>query len=159
MSKMGSNNTDKLKEHVTSSDPKFRELSREHRRYEARLSELSSLAYPSDDEQLEEVTLKKKKLAIKDQMYALVEKEKDAEGMIRRGLTKKASSTRAVSSSSNTTEKTLDELFPSPRTRLIEAAFAAYAEYLEHGDGPLSIEEINAEVAERRGGARGDASR
>ena len=41
-------------------------------RYEERLSELSALAYPSDEEQLEEVTLKKKKLAIKDQMYSLM---------------------------------------------------------------------------------------
>jgi hypothetical protein len=47
-------------------------LVREHGRYEERLSELSSLAYPSDEEQLEEVTLKKKKLAIKDQMYTLM---------------------------------------------------------------------------------------
>ena len=159
MSKMDSRNTDSLKENVMSSDPRFRELSREERRYEARLIELSRLAYPSDEEQLEEVALKKKRLAIKDQMYSLlVETEKDAEGMQPRGLTKKSSSTRAVGASRNTTEKTPNELFPPPRTRLIEAAFAAHAECLKHGDGPLSIEQINAEVAERRGGAQGDAS-
>jgi uncharacterized protein YdcH (DUF465 family) len=33
---------------------------------------LSALTYPSDEEQLEEVTLKKKKLALKDQMYSLM---------------------------------------------------------------------------------------
>jgi len=54
------------------SNPEFRELAREHGRYEARLSELSSLSYPSDEEQMEEITLKKKKLAIKDQMYSLM---------------------------------------------------------------------------------------
>ena len=63
---------DSLKEQLMTSDPEFRELVREHGRYEARLTELSALAYPSDEEQLEEVTLKKKKLAIKDQMYSLM---------------------------------------------------------------------------------------
>ena len=64
--------TDSVKEELMSSNPEFRELAREHGRYEQRLSELSALSYPSDDEQLEEVTLKKKKLAIKDQMYSLM---------------------------------------------------------------------------------------
>ncbi len=63
---------DSLKEELMASNPEFRELAREHGRYEERLSELSALAYPSDEEQLEEVTLKKKKLAIKDQMYSLM---------------------------------------------------------------------------------------
>lgn len=63
---------DSLKEELIASDPQFRELAREHGRYEERLSELSALAYPSDEEQLEEVTLKKKKLALKDQMYTLM---------------------------------------------------------------------------------------
>ncbi len=65
-------NTDGLKEQLMAVDPEFRELAREHGRYEQRLSELSSLQYPSDEEQLEEVTLKKKKLAVKDQMHAIM---------------------------------------------------------------------------------------
>jgi uncharacterized protein YdcH (DUF465 family) len=65
-------NADMLKEELMNRDPEFRELAREHTRYEERLSELTALAYPSDEEQLEEVTLKKKKLALKDQMYALI---------------------------------------------------------------------------------------
>jgi len=65
-------NVDSLKEELMMSDPEFRELAREHGRYEARLSELSSLTYPSDEEQLEEITLKKKKLAIKDQMHSML---------------------------------------------------------------------------------------
>ena len=64
--------SDSLKEELMASNPEFRELAREHGRYEQRLSELSALTYPSDEEQLEEVTLKKKKLAIKDQMYSLM---------------------------------------------------------------------------------------
>lgn len=61
-----------VKAELMTSNPEFQELAREHGRYEARLSELSSLHYPSDEEQMEEVTLKKKKLAIKDQMYSLM---------------------------------------------------------------------------------------
>ena len=64
--------TDMLKEELMNHDPEFRELAREHTRYEERLSELSALAYPSDEEQLEEITLKKKKLALKDQMYSMM---------------------------------------------------------------------------------------
>jgi len=63
---------DLLKEELMNRDPEFRELAREHSRYEERLSELTALSYPSDEEQLEEITLKKKKLALKDQMYALI---------------------------------------------------------------------------------------
>jgi uncharacterized protein len=63
---------DSLKEELMASNPEFREMAREHGRYEQRLTELSALAYPSDEEQLEEVTLKKKKLALKDQMYSLM---------------------------------------------------------------------------------------
>ena len=70
---------DNLKEQLMTSDPEFRELAREHGRYEERLSELSALKLPSDEEQLEEITLKKKKLALKDQMYSLMlEHEKRA---------------------------------------------------------------------------------
>jgi uncharacterized protein YdcH (DUF465 family) len=64
--------TDSLKEELINRDPEFRELAREHTRYEQRLSELSALNYPSDEEQLEEITLKKKKLALKDQMYSMM---------------------------------------------------------------------------------------
>lgn len=65
-------NTDSLKEQLMMNDPEFRELAREHGRYEERLSELSALTYPSTEEQLEESTLKKKKLAIKDQMHSIM---------------------------------------------------------------------------------------
>jgi uncharacterized protein YdcH (DUF465 family) len=63
--------TDSLKEELINRDPEFRELAREHK-YEERLSELSALTYPNDEEQLEEITLKKKKLALKDQMYSMM---------------------------------------------------------------------------------------
>ncbi|CAN5291168.1 MAG: YdcH family protein [Pyrinomonadaceae bacterium] len=71
--------TDGLKEQLIMSDPEFRELAREHGRYEARLSELSSLPYPNDEEQLEEITLKKKKLAVKDQMHDIMLRHQKAD--------------------------------------------------------------------------------
>ena len=72
--------TDSLKEQLMTTDSEFRELAREHGRYEARLSELSALPYPSEEEQLEEVTLKKKKLAIKDQMHSIMLQYKKSRG-------------------------------------------------------------------------------
>lgn len=72
MREMDISTTDVLKEELMNQNPEFRELAREHTRYEQRLSELSALPYPSDEEQLEEVTLKKKKLALKDQMYTIM---------------------------------------------------------------------------------------
>ncbi|HEX6626104.1 MAG TPA: YdcH family protein [Pyrinomonadaceae bacterium] len=76
---MDMTNTDSLKEQLMQSDPEFRELAREHGRYEERLSQLTALAYPSDEEQLEEVTLKKKKLAVKDQMHAIMLRHRQPE--------------------------------------------------------------------------------
>lgn len=72
-------NADGLREQLIQIDPDFRELAREHSRYEARLSELSALAYPNDEEQLEEITLKKKKLAVKDQMHEIMLRHQKSE--------------------------------------------------------------------------------
>lgn len=69
---MEMNSQDSMKEEIMNSNPEFRELAREHGKYEARLGELSALQYPSDDEQWEEATLKKKKLVLKDQMQELL---------------------------------------------------------------------------------------
>jgi uncharacterized protein YdcH (DUF465 family) len=81
MSEMDVTTADMLKEELINRDPEFRELAREHTRYEQRLSELSALAYPSDEEQLEEVTLKKKKLALKDQMYSMMMQHQKSESL------------------------------------------------------------------------------
>ena len=61
-----------IREELMKSDPVFRQLASEHKKYESRLTELSSLHYPSGEEQNEEAILKKKKLAVKDQMYAML---------------------------------------------------------------------------------------
>ncbi len=64
--------SDALKDELLKNNPTFRELIHQHQNYEQRLSELSGLTYPSDDEQLEESTLKKKKLMVKDAIYAMM---------------------------------------------------------------------------------------
>jgi hypothetical protein len=53
-------------------DPEYRSLSDQHKSLESRLQELSSRLYLSDSEKVEEVDLKKKKLALKDRMQQLV---------------------------------------------------------------------------------------
>lgn len=64
---------EELKEYLLTSDNHFRDLVNEHRRYEERLTQLSSLSYPNDDELTEEKSLKKKKLYIKDQMEGILQ--------------------------------------------------------------------------------------
>jgi len=65
-----------LKDYLLSHDDRYRELANEHRKFEARLTELASLHYPNEDEQLEETIIKKKKLLLKDQMEAIASKYK-----------------------------------------------------------------------------------
>jgi uncharacterized protein YdcH (DUF465 family) len=69
---MDMSTTDPVRDELLKSNPQFRELVHQHDNYEDRLSELQHLSYPSDDEQLEEATLKKKKLLIKDEIYAMM---------------------------------------------------------------------------------------
>lgn len=49
----------------------YQRLYQQHRDYESRLTSLNSKVILSDDEQVEEVTLKKRKLQVKDRMEAI----------------------------------------------------------------------------------------
>jgi len=49
----------------------YRQLDEQHHKYEDRLADLTAKLLLSDDEQVEEVTLKKKKLQVKDRMQAI----------------------------------------------------------------------------------------
>lgn len=69
--------TEALKQQLITNDEKFAALAHEHREYEKRLSELAALHYPNADEQLEESTLKKKKLYLKDQMESILRRYKE----------------------------------------------------------------------------------
>ncbi|HEX3101269.1 MAG TPA: YdcH family protein [Pyrinomonadaceae bacterium] len=64
---------DPVRDELIKSNQMFRELVHQHQDFEQRLSELAHLTYPNDDEQLEEITLKKKKLAIKDEIYTIMQ--------------------------------------------------------------------------------------
>jgi uncharacterized protein YdcH (DUF465 family) len=53
-------------------DTEYLELSARHRELENRLAELSHKAYLSEPEQVEEATIKKRKLQLKDRMEDIV---------------------------------------------------------------------------------------
>ena len=52
-------------------DSRYQELTRQHHSLDERLSALAAFAHLSEAQHVEELTLKKKKLAIKDQIAAL----------------------------------------------------------------------------------------
>jgi uncharacterized protein len=60
------------------SNDEYRQLATKHHELEDRLQELSSKHYLSDTEQVEEVTLKKRKLLLKDRMQEIVRTQRGA---------------------------------------------------------------------------------
>ena len=64
--------TEAVKEELLRESQTFRDLIHQHQNYEERLTQLANLTYPNEDEQLEEVTIKKKKLNIKDEIYSMM---------------------------------------------------------------------------------------
>jgi uncharacterized protein YdcH (DUF465 family) len=63
---------DNVKDELMKENQQFRDLVQQHQSFEKRLSELADLHYPSDEEQFEESLIKKKKLAVKDEIYAMI---------------------------------------------------------------------------------------
>ena len=63
-----SNRTAEIQRILSSEDEEFQKWIEEHHACESRLSELSSKREVTTDEELEEKTLKKRKLHLKDQM-------------------------------------------------------------------------------------------
>jgi len=61
---------------LKNTDEEYRELARQHQEFEARLTKLTSLSYPTEEEILEESLLKKKKLLLKDKMEAIMHRYK-----------------------------------------------------------------------------------
>jgi uncharacterized protein YdcH (DUF465 family) len=57
-------------------DEEYRQLEAQHHDYEGRLGELAAKAVLSEDEQVEETTLKKKKLQLKDRMQEIVRRHR-----------------------------------------------------------------------------------
>ena len=61
-----------VKNLLLQSDQQFRQLAEQHHQLDDRLHQLIEKHYLSETEQVEEVTLKKKKLALKDQMETIL---------------------------------------------------------------------------------------
>jgi len=59
---------------LLSRDEEFRKLAAEHQSYDEQLEQLSRRHHLSADERMQEITLKKKKLMLKDQMYSIVQR-------------------------------------------------------------------------------------
>jgi len=66
---------DPVRDELIKTNPDFRDLVHQHQDFESRLNELAHLTYPNDDEQMEEITLKKKKLQVKDEIYAMMQQQ------------------------------------------------------------------------------------
>jgi hypothetical protein len=64
--------TEAVREQLMVGSDQYRRLQEEHARYKNQLNALSAKVHLSDDEQAEEVRLKKLKLRAKDQMEMLV---------------------------------------------------------------------------------------
>ena len=64
---------DPVRDELIKENQNFRELVQQHQKFEKRLNELAELSYPNDNEFLEETTLKKKKLNVKDEIYAIMQ--------------------------------------------------------------------------------------
>ena len=64
--------TDESRRALLASSESFRQLSTSHHALDNQLRQLALKAHLTDDEQLQEVKLKKEKLRLKDQMEALV---------------------------------------------------------------------------------------
>ena len=69
---MERNAQEQFKAHLMETNAEFRQLAATHCDYAKRLDELEALPHLTDQEQLEEVRLKKLKLRLKDQMEAIV---------------------------------------------------------------------------------------
>ncbi len=65
--------TEAVKDELFKDNQAFRNLVQKHQNYEKRQTELAELTYPNDEELLEESTLKKKKLILKDEIFEMIQ--------------------------------------------------------------------------------------
>ena len=62
-----------LREQLFQENAEYRKIATEHQMYDDQLEDLSRKHFLSEEEKLQEKTLKKKKLILKDQMYFMVQ--------------------------------------------------------------------------------------
>jgi uncharacterized protein YdcH (DUF465 family) len=72
------NGSQDLKDQLLQTDEEFHNLFAKHHELEDRLSELTSKHYLSEPEQLEEATLKKRKLQLKDRMEDILRRHRQS---------------------------------------------------------------------------------
>jgi uncharacterized protein YdcH (DUF465 family) len=70
--------TEAIREQLMANSEEYQRLRQEHARYAAQLEELAARHYLTEQEQMEEVRLKKLRLRVKDQMEMLVQKARVA---------------------------------------------------------------------------------
>jgi uncharacterized protein YdcH (DUF465 family) len=70
---------DELKRQLLQTDEEYRQLATQHHNLDEKLHNLAARNYLSEPEQLEEVTLKKRKLQLKDQMESIVRQHRTTE--------------------------------------------------------------------------------
>ncbi len=63
-----------LRQQLLARDEEFKRLAAEHQSYDEQLEQLSRRHHLTDAERIQEITLKKRKLMLKDQMYSRVQK-------------------------------------------------------------------------------------
>ena len=68
--------TEALKEQLLQSDEEFHQLADQHHELDHRLHELTAKPYLSESEQREQVTLKKRKLQVKDRMEDILRRHR-----------------------------------------------------------------------------------
>ncbi len=66
-----------LKAMLLQTDSEFHQLATQHHELDDRLHELTLKPYLSEPEQVEEVTLKKRKLALKDRMESILRQHRE----------------------------------------------------------------------------------
>ncbi len=63
-----------VRQQLLARNDEFKKLAAEHQSYDEQLEQLSRRHHLSDDERIQQITLKKKKLLLKDQMYIIVQR-------------------------------------------------------------------------------------
>lgn len=73
------NHQEEIKAHLMATSEEFRTLAAQHSELHRQLEELEAKGHLTDQEQMEEVRLKKQKLRLKDQMNALLARSRAQE--------------------------------------------------------------------------------
>jgi uncharacterized protein YdcH (DUF465 family) len=76
-------NFQEVKHHLMETDEKFSRWVSDHTHCEQKLNGLSQLAHLTENEQLEEINLKKRKLSLKDQMERKIQMYVASESSVR----------------------------------------------------------------------------